>query len=68
MDRDTTLAHEMSIADLLKREGRTLEDIMRGSLFRDENTPALCEDGCEVEADGHCEHGCRSVLLAAGLI
>jgi hypothetical protein len=30
--------------------------------------PALCDEGCEVEPDGECEHGCPSVLLAAGLI
>lgn len=30
--------------------------------------PALCEDGCEVEPDGHCEHGHPSVLLAMGII
>lgn len=68
MNRNTVVDHEMKIADLLKREGRTLEDILRASLFGDENTPALCEEGCEVEADGRCEHGCRSVILAAGLI
>lgn len=30
--------------------------------------PALCEDGCEVEPDGCCEHGHPSVLLVAGVI
>lgn len=25
-------------------------------------------DGCIVEPDGTCEHGCESVLLAEGLI
>jgi len=30
--------------------------------------PALCEDGCEVEPDGHCEHGHPSVLIAMGII
>jgi hypothetical protein len=24
--------------------------------------------GCEVEPDGHCPHGCASVLLVAGII
>lgn len=30
--------------------------------------PALCSAGCEVEPDGHCEHGAPSLLLALGLI
>lgn len=27
-----------------------------------------CEDGCMVEPDGVCPHGCESPLLEAGLI
>jgi hypothetical protein len=30
--------------------------------------PACCTEGCEVEPDGRCEHGCPSILLAAGII
>ena len=30
--------------------------------------PALCRDGCEVEPDGECEHGCPSILRALGFI
>ena len=30
--------------------------------------PALCSEGCEVEPDGKCCHGCPSILRAAGLI
>jgi hypothetical protein len=29
---------------------------------------ACCNEGCEVEPDGRCEHGNPSVLLALGLI
>lgn len=29
---------------------------------------AACEHGCWVEADGHCEHGKPSWLLAMGMI
>ncbi len=68
MNRETVVANEMTIPDFLQQDGRSLEDIMRASLFGDENTPALCENGCEVEADGRCPHGCRSILLAAGMI
>jgi hypothetical protein len=34
----------------------------------DSVVPACCSEGCEVEPDGHCEHGFPSVLLALGMI
>jgi len=34
----------------------------------DDLYPALCTEGCEVEPDGHCQHGAPSLLLAFGLI
>lgn len=30
--------------------------------------PTRCVEGCEVEPDGECPHGAKSVLLLAGLI
>lgn len=30
--------------------------------------PACCEEGCEVEPDGVCEHRHPSVFLALGII
>lgn len=33
-----------------------------------ESVPALCQEGCDVEPDGICEHGCPSVLIRLGLI
>jgi hypothetical protein len=30
--------------------------------------PALCTEGCDVEPDGRCSHGCPSILLALGMI
>ena len=30
--------------------------------------PTRCPEGCEVEPDGECPHGAKSVLLLAGLI
>lgn len=35
---------------------------------QDSIVPACCTEGCEVEPDGVCEHGCPSALRAAGLI
>lgn len=34
----------------------------------DSVVPACCIEGCETEPDGRCEHGCPSVLVAAGVI
>jgi hypothetical protein len=34
----------------------------------DSVVPALCHDGCEVEPDGRCEHGCPSILIKLGVI
>lgn len=42
---------------------QTLEDLVIDSVC-----PALCDEGCEVEPDGRCEHDCPSILLACGLI
>ena len=30
--------------------------------------PALCDQMCSTEPDGHCPHGGPSLLIAAGLI
>lgn len=37
-------------------------------LVTDGVCPALCDEGCEVEPDGHCEHDAPSLLIALGLI
>ena len=40
-----------------------LEECMSGAVVL-----TLCEEGCEAEPDGMCEHGCPSVLMVAGLV
>lgn len=37
-------------------------------VLMDSVIPTRCEHGCEVEPDGECPHGAKSVLLLAGLI
>ena len=63
--------HRISIADYRKAEGLSDEteylDFV-GKLVCDSVAPAMCDEGCEVEPDGRCEHGCPSLLLAAGLM
>lgn len=36
-------------------------------LVTDGICPALCDEGCEVEPDGSCEHGAPSLLIALGI-
>jgi hypothetical protein len=37
-------------------------------LLQDSVMPALCDEGCSVEPDGRCAHGCPSPLIAMGMI
>ena len=37
-------------------------------ILMDSTVPACCDQGCEVEPDGKCEHGCPSVLIQLGVI
>lgn len=42
------------------------EDIL--SLADDSIVPACCSEGCQVEPDGVCQHGCNSILIEMGVI
>jgi hypothetical protein len=59
----------LSLAQFCEQEGidwndpEWLEEITFDSV-----APACCTEGCEVEPDGYCEHGCPSVLLVLGLV
>lgn len=60
--------HRISVIEWLEREGYdTLNDGLE-EVGYDSVVPALCDESCEVEPDGRCEHGCPSVLVALGLI
>ncbi len=56
--------YRISIEELLRKEQRTLLEIARGTVCRGDPAPALCVNGCQVELEGTCEHGCPSVLRA----
>lgn len=45
-----------------------LDDDLTKSYLMDSSVTACCDEGCEVEPDGHCSHGCPSLLLAMRLI
>lgn len=57
----------ISLNELANREGyaNSSEFIIT---LDDSVVPACCSEGCEVEPDGRCEHGCPSALLAFGII
>lgn len=57
--------HRISATATLEMHGLTLDDY---DALMDSVVPACCDEGCEVEPDGRCEHGCPSVLLALGVV
>lgn len=59
--------YRISLASLAKQYG--FDDKQDFILTLDDSVvPACCSEGCEVEPDGRCEHGCPSALLAFGII
>ena len=59
--------HRISYKEVIADSGMT-EDEALSRWSVDSIVPACCDEGCEVEPDGRCEHGCPSALIAAGLI
>ena len=60
----------ITAAEALANEGftpDTLEQFTRNAMF-DATSPACCTEGCIVEPDGACSHGCPSILIALGVI
>ena len=64
----TRNGHRLTMDQFLEQDGRTMEEICEAVLIGEGNAPALCDEGCEVEPDGVCPHGCPSILRAAGMI
>jgi len=42
-------------------------EFLRNATF-ESTAPACCSEGCVVEPDGRCPHGCPSVLIVLGVI
>lgn len=60
--------HRLSLAETAADCGfESIDEMLKHATF-DSVSPACCDEGCETEPDGRCEHGCPSVLMAAGLI
>jgi len=63
IDTAKDTAFRISAGRAMREAGFTIEELMDESVV-----PACCSDGCMVEPDGTCPHGCPSVLLECGLI
>lgn len=62
---------KISLTDFRAEHGITNGTDMMDALNEwsmDSVVPALCSEGCEVEPDGECEHGCPSILIRMGVI
>jgi hypothetical protein len=63
--------HRSSVQQWREEEGLTdltaFDKALEGFII-DGVVPAMCDEGCEVEPDGRCEHKCPSILLAMGMI
>jgi hypothetical protein len=61
----------MTLKEFRAEHGITSGTEMQDALAEwttDSVVPAMCKEGCEVEPDGACEHGCPSILVAVGMI
>lgn len=61
-------SYRISLSSLMDDEGVEDEVALLERYIHESVVPALCSEYCEVEPDGYCEHGCPSVMLAAGII
>lgn len=58
----------ITVGQLARNHGYdSLQDFMVEEC-QDSVVPACCSEGCAVEPDGCCEHGCPSPLVALGWI
>jgi len=63
-----TNPHRITVKQLALDHGyETVMDFLE-EIGYDSVVPALCTEGCEVEPDGKCCHGCPSPLIALGII
>ena len=57
----------ISVGELVKKHGCDDESDLLRSYGLGNRIPACCREGCEVEANAYCQHGCPSFLLAIGV-
>ena len=62
------MAHRITVVELEEMVGMSAEDILEEMIFDERHCPAMCSDGCEVEVDGTCPHGFKSLALHMGVV
>lgn len=65
------ISMQLSLAQFKEEHGITSGADMTDALnewISDSIVPAMCAEGCEVEPDGECVHGCQSILIRMGVI
>ncbi len=60
--------YRISIEDLAENEGYADVTALLAFCNSDSVVPALCSEGCQVENDGRCEHGCPAPFVAMGMM
>lgn len=64
IQNQSSTAHRISVQAALDNAGVDMADLSEDPAC----VPACCSEGCEVEPDGVCVHGFKSVLLVLGVI
>jgi hypothetical protein len=60
--------YRINLAKLAEMHGHFDVVDFLNEVCSDSVVPALCTEGCEVEPDGYCCHGCPSPLISLGII
>lgn len=60
--------YRIKATQALKEEGFDSLDSFARHVMWDGECRACCSEGCVVEPDGTCSHGCPSILLVLGMI
>ena len=58
----------IKLSEVCENEGFESREELLEAFGNDSVMPACCSEGCRVEPDGRCEHGCPSIFLAMGVI
>lgn len=64
----TVMSKKISLKELATDYGYDNVEEFIEEECSDSVVPAMCDEGCECEPDGECEHGNPSVLVDLGLI
>ena len=65
---DKVMGYQVTLKVVAEEYGyETVEEMIEDYAF-ESVVPACCSESCEVEPDGHCSHGHKSILIVFGII